>query len=426
MKKSILLALSALVLAACGGGNGNQNQGAQSPESNSNAQESSSEGSGIKNADGQITLSGNIDNNVTWKDLGLPVDYIVEGYLYLDGNSLVTVEPGVTIMFTGVDGCIQVGENAGIKMQGTKDKPIVLTGPTNNQNPGAWECVRILSNRNDNILENVEFKNAGSRDWILEIEGKASVKNCTFDGASANGITIGQSAQLAAFENNTIKNCKEYPVVFHNGKALKNFGTGNVIENNGKQQILCNFYWLDEDNAEYQIHKAPVPYLFKDGMGLNNRSTTTIDPGVKILIGRNTIIDIDGAVIAKFKGTAAEPITIEGEEDKPGFWEAFNINTKEEESVFEYVNISNLGNKDADRALYVGREFAGTMKNVSLSKTKAQNGIMFDYLDKTAKTRLENITVDDSPSNFKFIVNTTEKDEMEQTASSLNDILKKL
>ena len=95
MKKSILLALSALVLAACGGGNGNQNQGAQSPESNSNAQESSSEGSGIKNADGQITLSGNIDNNVTWKDLGLPVDYIVEGYLYLDGNSLVTVEPGV-------------------------------------------------------------------------------------------------------------------------------------------------------------------------------------------------------------------------------------------------------------------------------------------------------------------------------------------
>ena len=361
MKKTpLFIAASALILASCGGGS-NNNQGAQSPESNSNAQESSSEGSGIKNADGQITLSGSIDNNVTWKDLGLPVDYIVEGYLYLDGNSLVTVEPGVTIMFAGVDGCIQVGENAGIKMQGTKDKPIVLTGPTNNQNPGAWECVRILSNRNDNILENVEFKNAGSRDWILEIEGKASVKNCTFDGASANGIAIGQSAQLAAFENNTIKNCKEYPVAFYNAKALKNFGTGNVIENNGKQQIWCNFYWLDEDNADYQIHKAPVPYIFKDGMGLNNRSTTTIDPGVKILIGRNTKIDIDGAVIAKFKGTAAEPITIDGEEDKPGFWEAFNINTKEEESVFEYVNISNLGNKDADRALYVGGEVAGTI-----------------------------------------------------------------
>lgn len=426
MKKTpFLIAASALILASCGGGS-NNNQGAQSPETNDNGITEQNSSDAPKNTDGQVVLSGSIDNNVTWKDLGLPVDYIVEGYLYLDGNSLVTVEPGVTIMFAGVDGCIQVGENAGIKMQGTKDKPIVLTGPTNNQNPGAWECVRILSNRNDNILENVEFKNAGSRDWILEIEGKASVKNCTFDGASANGIAIGQSAQLAAFENNTIKNCKEYPVVFYNAKALKNFGAGNVIENNGKQQILCNFYWLDEDNAEYQIHKAPVPYLFKDGMGLNNRSTTTIDPGVKILIGRNTKIDIDGAVIAKFKGTAAEPITIDGEEDKPGFWEAFNINTKEEESVFEYVNISNLGNKDADRALYVGGEFAGTMKNVSLSKTKAQNGIMFDYLDKTAKTRLENITVDDSPSNFKFIVNTTEKDEMEQTASSLNDILKKL
>ena len=122
-------------------------------------------------------LSGSIDKNVTWKDLGLPVDYIVEGGIYLDGNSLVTVEPGVTIMFTGTDGRIVVGENAGIKMQGTQDKPIVLTGPTNNQNVGSWGFVEILSKRSDNILEYVTLQNGGDDEYILKISGSASVKN---------------------------------------------------------------------------------------------------------------------------------------------------------------------------------------------------------------------------------------------------------
>lgn len=427
-KTSYLVALSALALASCGGGNGNkQSQNAQAPESNQTAQQSSSaETNAPKNADGQQILEGTIDKNVTWKDLGLPVDYVVEGRLYLDGNSLVTIEPGVTIMFSGSDGSIEVGENAGIKMQGTKDKPIVLTGPTNNQNVGSWDNVSIHSNRNDNILEYVEFKNGGAGQWLLDVVGKASIKNCTFDGAGENGISIGQDGSLIAFENNTIKNCKQYPLTFYNNRALKNFGTGNVFEGNGKQFINCEDKYMEAENETYAVHKAAVPYFFHDGLDIYNRVTVTFDPGVKIALNRNVAVGMGNGAIVKLKGTAAEPIVFDGAEDKPGYWEGITFETNEEETAIEYVNISNLGNKDADRAVFVGHDFAGTFKNVNVSKIKAQNGIMFDYLDKSAKTRLENITVDNSPSNFKFIVNTTENDETEQTASSLADILKKL
>ena len=169
MKKShLLIAASALLLASCGGSSNNNNQAqnnASTPETNNNGN-ATEQTSAPKNADGQVVLSGTIDKNVTWKDLGLPVDYVVEGEIYLDGNSLVTVEPGVTIMFTGTDGRIMVGENAGIKMQGTKDKPIVLTGPTNNPNPGSWDRVCVRSKRADNALEYVTFQNGGAGEYV--------------------------------------------------------------------------------------------------------------------------------------------------------------------------------------------------------------------------------------------------------------------
>ena len=78
------------------------------------------------------TLSGTINENVTWKDLGLDVDYIIDGTVYLDGNALVTVEAGVTIMFANNGSGISVGANAGFKIAGTAEKPVLFTGPKNN------------------------------------------------------------------------------------------------------------------------------------------------------------------------------------------------------------------------------------------------------------------------------------------------------
>lgn len=423
MKKINYILLSAVMagglLSSCGG---NSNQNAQTPQTNQEAQENSNGDNVIKNADGQVTLSGSIDKNVTWKDLGLPVDYIVEGRIYLEGNSLVTVEPGVTIMFSGVDGSIEVGENAGIKMQGTKDKPIVLTGPVNNQNVGSWDYVIIQSKRADNILEYVEFKNGGSGAYLLDVVGKASIKNCTFDGASQNGVSIGQEADITAFENNTIKNCKEYPLSFHNNRALKNFGAGNVFENNGKNFIACFDRYMSDDNSNYAVHKAAVPYFFNDGLDIYNRTTVTFDPGVKIALNRNVKVGMGGEAIVKLTGTTTEPIVFDGAEDKAGYWEGMDLNFTDKDCILENVNIINGGkDEEARAALFVGGECAGTIKNVSVSKTDSPMGVIFDNDENIKKLKLENITVDNSPKNVKFLVNTSE---VEKTGEKLEDVLK--
>ena len=80
--------------------------------------------------DGDPTeCSGYIESNTIWPDLGLRVDYIIDGMLTITGNALLTIEPGVTIMFSGVDGGIEVGENAGLSMTPVcmRTEPVAVT-----------------------------------------------------------------------------------------------------------------------------------------------------------------------------------------------------------------------------------------------------------------------------------------------------------
>ena len=406
MKKTpFLIAASALILASCGGGS-NNNQGAQSPETNDNGITEQNPSDAPKNADGQVVLSGSIDNNVTWKDLGLPVDYIVEGEIYLDGNSLVTVEPGVTIMFTGTDGRIVVGENAGIKMQGTQDKPIVLTGPTNNQNVGSWDCVCVRSKRADNAFEYVTFQNGGAGEHVLAIEGSASIKNCTIDGTGNNGIFI---FKTTAFENNTIKNCKEYPVTYHTwAESTTIGGKGNTYENNGKNFIYIRTHYGD-DNTTYTFSKESIPYFCDEGLDFNSRITINIEPGAKFAINRGWGVVVGADVIFKANGTAADPIVFTGAEDKPGYWNGFEIHTTQnDESSITYCNFENLGNKDFhdDCAFFIGYDAGFTFSNCKISKTKAKYGVRVENAGNFVDNmRCDNITISDA-SSAKVIVNT--------------------
>ena len=428
MKKShFLIAASALLLASCGGGsNNNQAQNnASTPESNDNGN-ASEQTSAPKNADGQVVLSGSIDNNVTWKDLGLPVDYIVEGEIQLNGNSLVTVEPGVTIMFTGTDGGIFVGENAGLKMQGTKDKPIVLTSPTNNQNPGSWGGVTIRSKRADNILEYVTFQNGGAGEYVLAIDGSASIKNCTIDGTSDNGALL---LKTTAFENNTFKNCKNFPVVYNSWTENTTYGgKGNVFVNNGKNFISIRPNY-SEDNKTYTFVKESVPFFCNEGLEFNGRITVNIEPGARFAINRGERIYVGPEVIFKANGTAADPIVFAGSEDKPGYWNGVEIQTTQnDESSITYCNFENLGNKDFfdDCAFYIGGDAGFKFNNCNISKTKAKYGVRIDnagnYIDNGMATSSA-INISDV-SAAKIIVNSGTQDEHIAEGATFDDIAK--
>ena len=294
-------------------------------------------------------FSGSIDVNTTWPDLGLPVDYVVSGRMYVEGNALLTIEPGVTIMFDGNDGGLVVQENAGISMVGTIDKPIVFTGPTNNPNNGSWELIEIQSTRNDNRLEYVQFLRGGSHDYwsessVVWIPGKVHMNNCLIDGSLKNGLTV--SGDFYSFNNNTIKNCPNYPLYIRSNDALYSMGSNNTYVANNKNMIYVNNSSVDLDD-HVTLKRMSVPYYFPNGYDLYGAFKYTIEPGVTMLIGSANNIDVNAETTFIANGTIDAPITIRGLEDEPGYWEGIYYNSLKAQSIMNYVNISGGGYNDS-------------------------------------------------------------------------------
>ena len=294
-------------------------------------------------------ISGNIDANTTWPDRGLPVDYVVSGRLTVTGNALLTIEPGVTIMFDGNDGYMDVEENAGISMVGTPDKPIVFTGPTNNPNNGSWNYIRVQSTRNDNRLEHVQFIRGGSDDYwdehaVVRITGKVHMNNCLIDGGLRCGLFV--SGDFYSFENNVIKNVPSYPVWIDANAPLYSLGSNNTYIANGKNMIYVDLTSVDIDD-HVTLKRMSVPYYFPHGYDIYGAFKYTIEPGVTMLIGSANNIDVNAETTFIANGTIDAPITIRGLEDEPGYWEGIYYNSQKAQSIMNYVNISGGGYNDS-------------------------------------------------------------------------------
>lgn len=292
-------------------------------------------------------FSGNIDANTVWPDLGLPVDYIVDGRVYINGNALLTIEPGVTIMFTGTDGGIEVDENAGLRMVGTADKPIKFVGPANNPNIGSWEQIRLRSKRADNVWEFVEFIRGGSDDYlwnaVIDLQkARVSMKNCTIDGSLGYGIDMEDGTRFTAFEGNTIKNCALYPIISEEWISLLDMSTNNTFESNGYNFIdaYCREINMEQNTT---LKAMPIPYYMENGLWIDGGFKLTIEPGTQMYFKSEQNVNMDQRVTFIANGTADKPIIFRGMEDENSYWQGIKYRNTKEASIMNYCHLLNCG-----------------------------------------------------------------------------------
>ncbi len=354
-------------------------------------------------------FSGNIDVNTTWPGLGLPVDYVVSGTLYVKGNALLTIEPGVTIMFDGNDGGLTVEENAGISMVGTPDKPIVFTGPTNNPNNGSWEGIAIYSKRNDNRLEYVQFIRGGSADYwdnnaVVAINGggRVHMNNCLIDGGLKCGLF--STGAFYSFSNNVIKNVPSYPVWMDANEALYSLGSDNTYLNNGKNYIYVDLSSINmEDHTT--LKRMSVPYYFPHGYSFDGAFKYTIEPGVTMLVGSAKDLKVQPQTTFIADGTVDAPITIRGYEDEAGYWYGMRFDSEKAASVMNYVNISGGGYNDDwynRYNLYIADDCRLTLTNCVFSKSQYYGIEVYNPQQMSRVTHSNNTFFDCQGGNVYF------------------------
>ncbi|MDX9727468.1 MAG: DUF5018 domain-containing protein [Bacteroidales bacterium] len=279
------------------------------------------------------TLSGSMTANRTLTDRvpGDATDYIIDGTFHVSGNALLTVNPGVVIRFTGVDGWIVVDENAGLKMVGTAANPIVLTGPVNNNNKGAWGGIEYNSSRADNQMEYVSVINAGSGDYDaavdVEYDARLSIKNSLISGSGGDGLHV--MGDLAAFSNNVITGCEKAPVVFENLDPVSSLDEVSQLTGNGNSWVEISYGFRDIQTVDLSLKKLTVPYLFKSGIYFERK--ITIAPGTSILFDNGAFLEVESTGTLIANGTSELPISFSHVDGTEGAWQG----------IFLYSSLAN-------------------------------------------------------------------------------------
>lgn len=313
------------------------------------------------------TLPDNISENTTLKDLGLPVDYVVEGILWIDGNAQFKIEPGVTIMFASSHSRIIIGDNAGLIAKGTPDKHITFRGPLNNNTKGSFSGIEIRSNRSDNVMEFVDIINAGSDsdDGVLKIayEAKLKMSNCLIDGSLSYGVRCNDGV-ISEFKNNIIKNCDKAPIISGYLLGVIAIDGSNKFESNKQNIIIVEN--SHGNKTESTLNNIGIPWQFESGYFVEN--VFTIQAGAKLIfdIDRSLVISDKGAIVAK--GTADKPISFVSTKNKAGAWKGIKINTRWD-NILENCIIDGGGADDNEGNLYIHEDAVVTLNKNTFSNS---------------------------------------------------------
>lgn len=319
---------------------------------------------------GSETLSGSMSANRTLVNRNDGIDYIIDGYFYIEGNALLTVEPGVKIAFTNTSSGISVGENAGLKMVGTAQKPIILTGPVNNQNKGSWDGVSIYSSRSDNQFEFVQFINGGSdNDWavvVLFYNAKLRMNNCLVDGSLGCGVmTTDFSQVLSSFDYNTIKNCDKYPLSIEDLAQCRVLNETSSLSLNARPMVGVFGMNMTED---FTLNKTTVPYTLEYSFYVEKN--LTIGKGVQLLFSADTWMNVVNSGRLQVNGTAAEPVLFSKLSSNASNWEGLYI-ANDKDNTLNHCIIEYAGSNSSFKCNVV-LEYSSKliMNNVTLRNSR--------------------------------------------------------
>lgn len=283
-------------------------------------------------------------------DPNAPVDYIVTCDPMTSGDFII--DAGVVIAFES-DAGLRLGKYADgkIQMNGTADKPIILTGTQKDK--GSWRGIQISSDNPANRMDYVTVEYAGQTGrggWALQgsligtYGAVLEMNHCTVQHGHLIGFHWYNNSKSLTLSNSTFTG-NDTPIETSVNHINSIDGTSTYTGN------VNNFIKLTSHDVYQDVtfHKTDVPFLstgFKPDNGAKRRFT--FEPGTTLLMEAGSQIRFQNAFHFNHEiimvGTANEHITIKGKEDVAGYWEGIRIDANTNPlNEIAFLDIANAG-----------------------------------------------------------------------------------
>ena len=242
-------------------------------------------------------LDGDCDTTLAPVSITWPNDkpYVIYGYLIIDENDVLTIDPGVRVHLYNGSG-IWVYQGGNLNINGTKDDPVTFQGTRLDYNyqdkPGQWDRIWVNEGSTDNVFNYAIIKNAyiGIQAETLPFEpntalssNKLILNNCEIHNSSAVGL-LATNFQIDG-TNSLITNCGQYNMlVTGGGKYNFNHTTFANYWPDGTRETpllyMQNYY--NDINGNTQVRDIDSA-LFKNcilyGTADNEFATDVLSPG---------------------------------------------------------------------------------------------------------------------------------------------------
>jgi hypothetical protein len=276
--------------------------------------------------------------NTTWTNREADpekADYIIDCMVLVE-DGILTIEPGVRIVFSNSEAGLLCEENGAIKMLGTSALPIILEGEESAK--GSWHGVIYGSNTPSNQMEYVTIRHAGSGAYNsgypagLSLGGydggqRLSISNCTITDNLNYGVFIEKLSNLTKIENCQFTNnekagLKTWLEAIAKMDTLSDYETGNGYD---YIEVYETGDGAGNVSQNLTIKGMPTPMRVAERIRFNGSGyTLTINAGAVLKMAPSVEIDMDGCLL-RVLGTATHYVTFEGSSEGKGSWVGINI-----------------------------------------------------------------------------------------------------
>ncbi|MDQ3190735.1 MAG: hypothetical protein M3Q58_04000 [Bacteroidota bacterium] len=284
-------------------------------------------------------------------------------------SAALTILPGVKVIMCA-GSSLNIVETGSLSAIGTAAEPIIFKGAV--ATPGSWDYIKFESNNSLNQLKYVTIQDGGGNSsWNAAVycylNGRLKMSNTTISNSQRYGMLIySETCTLDEFSNININNCS-IGALNITAKQMNAMEGNCTFTGNGKNHIEVNGGTIEQS----QNWKMTQPsYYISNSVYI--KSSVTVEPGAKILMGPGKSIHVESSGSLKAIGTSTDPIVFTGEQNTKGYWGYILYNgSNNNNNEFQHVTTSYGGGDSSWNAsiyLYLGARFKMGNSTVSNSQ----------------------------------------------------------